>query len=60
MQENKISVGISLPTEFLKQIDEERGDIPRSRYITKLLKTLYPINKSSLVSEISSNEPKDF
>jgi hypothetical protein len=35
---NTISVGISFPKEFLKIIDIDRGDIPRSKYIIKFLK----------------------
>lgn len=31
------SVGISLPTEIISKIDTERGDIPRSRYILRVL-----------------------
>jgi metal-responsive CopG/Arc/MetJ family transcriptional regulator len=30
-------VGISLPTEIISKIDSERGDIPRSRYILRVL-----------------------
>jgi hypothetical protein len=31
------STGLSLPEDFLERIDHERGDIPRSRYILKLI-----------------------
>jgi hypothetical protein len=31
------SVGISLPKEIISQIDSERGDISRSRYMLRLL-----------------------
>lgn len=34
----KVPVGISLPTDMLKCIDKERGDISRSVYVTELLK----------------------
>jgi len=30
-------VGISLPAEIISKIDSERGDIPRSRYILRVL-----------------------
>ncbi len=40
MQRNTISVGISFPTEILKKIDEERGDISRSKYLLKIIKRL--------------------
>ena len=32
------ATGISLPAELLKEIDSERGDISRSRYLLRLLK----------------------
>ena len=35
------SVGISLPTEIISKIDAERGDIPRSRYILRVLQDTY-------------------
>ena len=35
------SVGISLPTEIISKIDIERGDIPRSRYILRVLQDTY-------------------
>lgn len=34
------SVGISLPVSLLKRIDSERGDIPRSRLLLRLLQKL--------------------
>ncbi|HET9805739.1 MAG TPA: hypothetical protein VFP49_02405 [Nitrososphaeraceae archaeon] len=40
MQRNTISVGISFPIEILKKIDEEPGDIPRSKYHLKIIKRL--------------------
>jgi hypothetical protein len=38
------STGLSLPEEFLERIDNERGDIPRSRYILKLIAKGYGEN----------------
>lgn len=32
-----LSTGISFPVEIISKIDKERGDIPRSKYITKLI-----------------------
>jgi metal-responsive CopG/Arc/MetJ family transcriptional regulator len=34
-------VGISLPTEIISKIDAERGDVPRSRYILRVLQDTY-------------------
>lgn len=38
--QNKIAVGISLPTELMKKIDVERGDVPR-RYVLRMLEKHY-------------------
>jgi len=38
MKNRKIPVGISIPANMLEHIDKERGDTPRSVYVTKLLK----------------------
>jgi hypothetical protein len=35
------STGLSLPQEFLEKIDNERGDIPRSRYLLRLIVKAY-------------------
>lgn len=32
---------ITLPIDFLKEVDKLRGDIPRSKYILKLLTNAY-------------------
>ena len=37
MQES-IAVGISLPKHILSKIDTERGDVPRSRYLQRILR----------------------
>jgi hypothetical protein len=43
--QNYISVGISLPRKIMKKIDEERGDISRSRYLLRLLERTYVPSK---------------
>jgi hypothetical protein len=35
------STGLSLPTELLRKIDVERGDIPRSRFLLRLIERAY-------------------
>lgn len=35
------STGISLPSELLKKIDTERGDISRSRFLLRLIEKAY-------------------
>lgn len=39
--QNTICVGLSLPKEILKKIDEERQDIPRSKYVVRIIERLY-------------------
>ena len=39
------ATGISLPDELLKEIDSERGDISRSRYMLRLLEKPYKCDK---------------
>lgn len=36
-----ISTGLSLPTDLMKKIDAERGDVPRSRFLLRLLEKTY-------------------
>jgi metal-responsive CopG/Arc/MetJ family transcriptional regulator len=35
------STGLSLPTELMKKIDSERGDISRSRFLLRLIEKAY-------------------
>ena len=35
------SAGLSLPTNLMKKIDAERGDVPRSRFLLRLLEKTY-------------------
>src|SRR5829696_8732114 len=57
------SVGISLPTEIISKIDTERGDIPRSRYILRVLRDTYSKgnelgrDSTSTKSNISQDSP---
>jgi metal-responsive CopG/Arc/MetJ family transcriptional regulator len=43
--QNNICVAISLPKEILEKIDNERKDIPRSRYILRIIERLYLKNE---------------
>jgi hypothetical protein len=36
-----IGIGISLPKELMEKIDIDRGDIPRSRYVLRILEKRY-------------------
>ena len=39
--QSSIGIGISLPTEFMEKIDTDRGDVPRSRYVLRILEKQY-------------------
>ena len=45
--------GISLPIEIMKKIDSERGDIPRSKYILRILEKKYGEKKLNEISMLS-------
>ena len=36
-------LGISLPRQIVGQIDSERGDVPRSRYVLRILEKQYAL-----------------
>ena len=51
-----IAVGISLPKKIMSQIDSERGDVSRSRFLLRL------IERQSTVSNVETknvNDPLD-
>ena len=37
-------LGISLPQEILLRIDRDRGDIPRSKFLVRLIEIAYKTN----------------
>lgn len=50
-----IATGLSLPKELKDQIDKERGDIPRSRYILRILeKHNHKVEKSDKKAQVES------
>jgi hypothetical protein len=55
-------VGVSLPHKFLEQIDKEREDIPRSRYLLRILERSYEKRIVSLedgFGGLASSEPNE-
>jgi hypothetical protein len=50
MQES-IAVGISLPKKIVERIDNDRQDIPRSRYVLRLLENSY-LKKNSKIDSL--------
>lgn len=47
--QHKIAVGISLPTKLMERIDVDRGDVPRSRYVQRLLEKQYTLEGKKIV-----------
>jgi hypothetical protein len=52
-------LGISLPRQIIGQIDSERGDVPRSRYMLRILEKRYTqerkkVNQGSLDHEFET------
>lgn len=47
MAGNVTPVGISIPNDLLEQIDTERGDVPRSRFVLRKLQLVYETSKGS-------------
>jgi len=47
MQLRHIQVGISFPSEILSKIDIDRGDIPRSPYMMRLIEKVLQTGDSS-------------
>ena len=43
-----ISTGLSLPGELLRKIDTERGDIPRSRFLLRLIERAYEDKQTNI------------
>jgi len=39
--QDKIAVGISMPRNIVKKLDNDRGDIPRSMYQIRILEKQY-------------------
>lgn len=51
--QSKIAVGISLPKHIISEIDIERGDVSRSRYVLRLLE------KTILETALSQEKKKE-
>ena len=67
--QNNIAVGISLPTKLMKKIDVDRGDVPRSRYVLRILEKQYVFegkkvaeggSLDSRFQTLQSSKPFDF
>ena len=62
--QNYITAGLSLPKDILLKIDKERGDIPRSKYILRILQRMFanagtPVNHN-VTDRDSSHKKLDY
>jgi metal-responsive CopG/Arc/MetJ family transcriptional regulator len=57
MKSNSV-LGISLPKQIVTQIDEKRGDVPRSRYLLRILENVLEY-KDSKMCKIEKNNDHD-
>ena len=59
--QTSISVGISLPKKIMSQIDSDRGDISRSRFLLRLLEDKFPDERRQTrnVEMKKANDPLD-
>jgi metal-responsive CopG/Arc/MetJ family transcriptional regulator len=48
--QNSISVGISLPKKIMSQIDAERGDVSRSRFLLRKIEGTYSVQERALAN----------
>ena len=47
-----IPTGLSLPIELMRQIDSERGDISRSRYVLRILEKQYTFEGKKVIGSL--------
>jgi hypothetical protein len=45
---SNLVLGISLPRQIIGQIDSERGDVPRSRYLLRILERQYTLERKKV------------
>jgi metal-responsive CopG/Arc/MetJ family transcriptional regulator len=46
--DHKVPVGVSLPQSMIQQIDQERGQVPRSAYILNILTKAFKRRKTKV------------
>jgi hypothetical protein len=47
------STGLSLPTDLMERIDADRGDVPRSRFLLRLLERAYSAENKQQIEVVS-------
>jgi hypothetical protein len=50
-----ITIGLSIPTELLAKIDGKRGDIPRSKFVQRLVEQAFK-QRDTVQSQPSTGE----
>ena len=45
-----IAIGISLPMKLMEKIDVDRGDVPRSRYVLRILEKQYAFEEKKVMA----------
>ena len=55
---SNLVLGISLPRQIVGQIDSERGDVPRSRYLLRILQNVLEYSDSKQC-KIGKNNDQD-
>jgi hypothetical protein len=58
----KYGFGISLPNEIVKKIDTDRGDVPRSKHLLRILERKYGtvhVNKNNKVEQDQTQDELD-
>jgi metal-responsive CopG/Arc/MetJ family transcriptional regulator len=53
MTRRTTQLGISFPNEIVQRIEKERQDVPRSRYIKRMIEFYYKNNDDNKTREIS-------
>ena len=46
-----VNINVSLPEFLVNKIDQQRGDIPRSKFILRLLERAYRFENTQIQSE---------
>jgi len=55
---NSYPIGISLPKEIINKIDAERLDVPRSRYILRLIENVYKEEEKKNITTDNKRQQK--
>jgi hypothetical protein len=51
--------GISMPNEIVRKIDIDRGDVPRSKYLLRILEKMYDTADDRYMDNVERNQSRD-